>query len=350
MGTETDIAKDVEHVNDMKELEDAWDLSEKSGDEEESSAEDTSGEEEVGVEEPDPEGEGEEGEGVKPEASKEPAPKEPQPSKEPEVAPPAGWKGVVKQRWKELPADVKQEIARRERDYAVGIQQYAETAKRASDYDRLLSPYQSLFVANGTSPVQGLQNILQTAASLQMGSASNKAKIVGDLIAQYGVDIQALDNYLSEGVVPENNQEEDRLNKLLEERLAPVNHLIQRMQGHEQQTQRQSFERANQTIQQFATDPKNIYYNDVALDMANILDAAAASNRTVTLDQAYDIACRMHPEIGPIYDSPTPSKESVERKRRASSSVSGTPPAPSKPEVPDDVRSGIEAAWDALVN
>ncbi|MCA1807388.1 MAG: hypothetical protein LC687_06035, partial [Actinobacteria bacterium] len=240
MEPKDDIAKEVDQENDMQELEDAWNLSEESNNEEEDTTPVAEGEAEAEAE-PEPEtAEREDGE---------PAPEaESEPSKEPEIAPPAGWKGVVKQKWKELPADVRQEIARRERDYAVGIQQYSETAKRASDYDRLLSPYQSLFVANGTNPVQGLQNILQTAASLQMGNNAGKAKIVGDLIQQYGVDIESLDNYLADGNVPESNQDQDRLEKLLEERMGPVNQLMQQLQGYQQQTQQQTFQKANQTV------------------------------------------------------------------------------------------------------
>lgn len=264
-----------------------------------------------------------------------------------ELKPPAGWTPEAREGWADLPEKVKQQVLKRERDFAMGIQYTREAAQRAMQYDDLLKPFQPMFAANGQDVISGVRQILGAAASLQMGSQAQKVKTVADLIHQYGVDLVSLDNYLAEGTVPQSAQQNDQLQQMLEQRLAPLNQMYQQYQQYQQTNQQRMAQEAGQTIQQFAADPKNEFYNDVKMDMADLLDLAASRNQRLTLEEAYQRACMMNPQIAQVLQTRQQASQ-LEAKRKASSSVRGAP-APKTPAAqPDDIRSSIEAAWAEL--
>lgn len=277
----------------------------------------------------------------------EPAPKAEEPPA-PEEKPPAGWKPEAREHWKSLNPDVRREILRRERDFAIGIQYTREAAKRGQQFEELVQPFQPMFRANGQNEVEGVRNVLQVAATLQMGSTGQKVKAVADLINNFGVDLQALDSYLAEGGVPQQVEQNDQLNQMLQQRLAPYERFMQQYAQQQQAQTRQMASAASQTIEQFAQDPQNEFYRDVRMDMADILDMAAKRGVNMTLKDAYDRACMMNPEISSVIISRRQA-ESIPKKRSASVSVRGKPSGPrSGVNVPQDLRSEIEAAWDNM--
>jgi len=330
--------------NTMADLEAAWEEVESrdSGDTEpEPEPEpELTGEEPETETEPEPEPEPEGGEGEEPAGEKKAAP-----TSQEEKAP-ASWKPEVREEWSKLPPAVKQEIMRREKNFAVGIQQSREAAQRGEAYDRLLHPFRPMFTASGQNEFQGVQGVLQAAATLQMGSPAQKVKMVADLIGQYGVDLVALDGYLADGNMPAQAQESDNINRILEERLAPINQMVQSFQQQRQADSQRTAMQAGQTVQQFGTDPKNEFYNDVKMDMADILDLAASRGLNMSLEDAYHRACMLNPSISKVVQAREAAK-SLQGKKKASVSISGGPGAPSKPEAGETVLSAVEAAWEA---
>jgi len=254
--------------------------------------------------------------------------------------PPVGLSPAAREAWKETPKAMRAEIAKREADFAKGIQQYAENAKRAQGMDAVLQPYQQYLAMNG-GPGKTIQTLLQTGASLQMGSPTQKAQMVAQLINQFGVDIQALDQLLV-GQTPK-EKPENQFNQILDQRLAPLQQQLSEYQRREQAMQQQEQGKIVSEIDGFAAEHE--FYMDVRGDMADILDMAANRGQPMTLKQAYEKACVLHPEISNILQSrqkaPTP------QQRRAASSISGSPSGTDGGSAADSIRAAIEDAWNS---
>ena len=249
--------------------------------------------------------------------------------------PPRSLSPAAREAWKDVPDAVKGEIQKREADYEKGIMKYAQNAKRAEQMDRVMAPYSQFFAMNGGA-AQTIPGVLQAASVLQMGSPQQKAQTVAGMIKQFGVDIQTLDSLL---VGEQPQQQGPDINQLVDQRL---------QQYHQQQHQQQLAQQQQgiQTeLQQFASDPNNEFYNDIKMDMADIIEMAANRGQQLTLKEAYDRACMMNPQISQILSS-RQSQAAVNTKRRAAVSVSGAPGGPGGTEAPTDIRSALEHAWD----
>lgn len=253
---------------------------------------------------------------------------------------PVGLPPAAREAWKDTPAPVREALAKRERDFANGIKQYAENAKRAELMDRSLAPYQQYFAMQNQPPGQTVSTLLQTASILQMGSPQQKADMVANLINQFGVDIDALDNRLSGA--PQQQAPQQQQPAFRPEQIPQL--VQQELQRREQAMVGQ---RVNNDVQAFASDPQNEFYVDVRNDMADILDLSARQGRDMSLKQAYDRACAINPDISRIIAQREAQKQRNGR-RSAASSISGAPAAPHTGAEHDSIRDALEAAWDGV--
>jgi hypothetical protein len=120
-----------------------------------------------------------------------------------------------------------------------------------------------------------------------------------------------------------------QLEQLIDQRLAPVNQLMQQIEENRKNQVYQVQNQATQTIEQFKADQKNEFFDDVKLTMADFLDMAAQHNQHMSLQEAYDRACAMNPEIAQtIMERRAQGRGQTtaghaEAKKRAASSVSG---------------------------
>ena len=260
--------------------------------------------------------------------------------------PPVGLSAPAREAWKDAPKAIKDELAKREKDYATGIQRYAESAQRSQAMDKALAPYSQLFAMNGGAQ-QTLPGLLQTASVLQMGSAPQKAEMVAGLIKQFGVDIQTLDNVLSgQPDVPRGTQQNPDLDRMLQEKLAPYQQFMNQVQQNQAAQAAQSQQVIGNELQTFANDPKNEFYSDVSSIMADQLEVAARNGQNMTLPEAYRIGCMLHPDVSNIMDTrkSTPSS----KKRRAASSIHGSPSGEGGGNEGNlSMTDAINAAWDA---
>ena len=175
--------------------------------------------------------------------------------------------------------------------------------------------------------LQGIGELLKTAATLAIGSPQVKAQRLAGLAKHYNIDIGLLDQALA-GTMPE-NPEEDRLQRLLDQRMGPVNQLMQQVQQAQQNQQQQVFVQANQTVEQFGQDPRNEHYDAVRTVMADFLDVAAHNGQVMTLDEAYQRACMATPgvaeEMTRRFNSGVVStqQQHLQQKSNAAASISG---------------------------
>jgi len=237
---------------------------------------------------------------------------------------------------------MKEAIAKREKDFAYQIQKTAEGAKRAEAMDRSLQPFQQLFQMNGGAS-QFLPNMLQVASLLQMGTPQQKAQTAANLIKQFGVDVQTLDNALVGEQPPPEVQQQSQLDQLLNQRLAPLQQQLSQYQQREQYAQQQAQHSIQTELSEFAA--QNEFYEDLKGDMADLMELASNRGREMSLEQAYSIASKQHPTISKILESRI-GQETVNRKRSAASSVSGSPGGTMEAPPANSIAAALNDAWE----
>jgi hypothetical protein len=256
--------------------------------------------------------------------------------------PPVGLSLEARESWKDTPDAIKADIVKRENDYAAGIEKHRQATERVQGMDKALQPYQQYLQMNGGAG-QALQGLLQTGSSLQMGSPIQKAQVVANLIKQFGVDIKSLDSMLvGEAPTPE-TQQQNQFEQMFNERLAPIQQQLAGYQQREQQQNQQAQGQVAQEVTDFGTN--NEFYTDVRGDMADLLDMAANRGRQMNMDEAYRLACANHPQISKIMSGRV-SQQTVDSKRKAASSITGSPGGGMQGQGHSDRMGALNDAFD----
>ena len=273
---------------------------------------------------------------------------------------PVAWRAEARQHWEELPAAVKTEVLRREREVDRALDASAESRRFQEQFTGIVQPYQAFMAADGVDPLTATRNLMQTAAVLKVGSPQQKAGIALDIIRRYGVDIGMLDSMLAGEMpapgVPGNGNGgapmDPGMQQYLDQKLAPVNQFMQNIQSAQQNRDAQTTASVDAEIERFASDPDNIFFEDVRDDMAALLRAAAGQGREMTIPQAYTYAVNSRPDLAQIQrqrDAAKASKQqqaSLQSKKLAAASVKGTAVEQVPQSQPKTLRGSIEQAWD----
>lgn len=291
----------------------------------------------------------------KPEDGMQPGPKS-EPKTNREERAPQSWKPETRQHWQALPAEVRSEIARREGEFTRVMQETAESRKMAEAFQRTIAPYEHFIRAENSNPFQAIDNLMATAARLRTGTAPELATLVSQLINQYGVGrfgkgfIETLDHALV-GQTPQEDPREAMMRQKLEQEIAPVKQFMNQFQQMQQMQEQQMQGQAGNQVQGFLANHE--FAMDVKDDMADLIEMAHKRGRELSLEEAYEKACRSHPSIGKILANRDKSNQAqsinqvAQRARSASVSVSGAPSGGANSSGPGDLRSALESAWSS---
>ncbi len=266
---------------------------------------------------------------------------------------PASWRPEIREHWGSLPEPVRAEIARREVEVQRTLQETSEARKTAESIDRVISPYMSFIKAEGSNPLQAIDNMMSTAAKLRTGTAPELATMMAQLINQFGTGrfgnafIEQLDGALA-GQAPRVDPQQAALEQALNQRLAPVQQMLTQFQQAQVYQQQQVAERAQNEVAQFISQAE--FGDDVREDMADLLEAAQRKGQSLTLQQAYEKACYLNDSVRKVMQQrqaaqgATVTTQAAQRAKAAAVSVSGGAPLGALKQEPTDVRAAIEAA------
>jgi hypothetical protein len=255
---------------------------------------------------------------------------------------PASWKPEVREKWGSVDPVIKAEVHRREYEMQQVLQQSAGARQFIDAFERVVQPYEMFIRAENSNPLAAVQNLMQTAAELRVGTPQSKAQLVAGIINSFGIDVQMLDSLLS-GQVPQAGQQPQQFrDPRFDQFLAQQQQLLaQRAQQEdaEMRTQLATFGEAHE------------FYRDVAGVMADIVEIRARQGQPVDLEKIYAEACKMHEGVSTILAQRAAAAKSssnsaaVLRAKRAAASVKGEP-TPDGATVPknDSIRAAIEAA------
>jgi hypothetical protein len=266
----------------------------------------------------------------------------------PELKAPASWTPQARERWAALDPEVRAEVHRREGELQTVLQRSASARQFTEAFEQVMRPYEVFIRQENSNPLQAVQNMMQTAATMRVGTAQQKAETVAGIIRNFGVDIEQLDSLLAGQLPPQGSQRQQEFrDPRFDQFLAAQQALIQQNESRQMQT-------IHQEVQAFASGHE--FYADVQPIMADLMAIRAKQGQALDLEGAYKLACGMHEGVAATIAQRAASSQNagqsqaVLRAKRAAASVKGDPTPHTGATVPkdDSVRSSIEAAIQQL--
>jgi hypothetical protein len=261
---------------------------------------------------------------------------------------PQAWKPEAREFWNQIPEAARREIMRTEQNIQQTLRETVEDRRFAQAVKETIRPFEYLIKAENGNPIQAIDNLMSTAARLRTGNANDVAGLVTEIVNQFGIGrfgqgfINALDSSLA--------------GKLPQQQIDPyVAQMEQRVRQMEQTFQQQQYQQAQQLDTSVRTELGDFmssaeFANDVRMEMADLLDMAAARGQDMTLQEAYDRACWANPEIRNILterqtrERAQQTNQVAQKARSAAVSVGGSPAFNPNQEPGTSIRDAIEFA------
>jgi hypothetical protein len=266
---------------------------------------------------------------------------------------PQAWRPEVREHWAQLPENVRSEIHRREVEVQRTLQESSEARKNYDALMRTIQPYEAFIRAENSNPMQAIDNLMSTAARLRTGTAPELATMVAGLVNQFGIGrfgngfIEMLDSALA-GQAPKQDPQQAALDAALNQRLAPMQQMLNQFQQAQRAQQQQATQSAQNEVADFLN--KAEFANDVREDMADLMEAANRRGQNLSLVDAYKKACLMNDNVRAVLGQRAKAQgaqqgtQAAQKARSAAVQVSGSAPMGALRQDPTDVRSAIEAA------
>jgi hypothetical protein len=269
---------------------------------------------------------------------------------------PIDWSPELREQWSGLPESVRGQIAAREAQMSQAMQGTAQARQIANEFTGVANQYGSVMAAEGVkNPVQMFDNVMRTVSELRMGTPQQKAARVAELINNYGVDLDTLDGVLTASITgePQEVGQNDQFAQMLDQRMAPVNQMMQQLAGMQQQKQYGVQQNAVNEVNTFSQTAE--FLGDVRHDVADLMDLATRQGREMPLQEAYDKACAMNPQIANVLSQRAEqtklagAQRSIAGKRNAGSSLAPGNPRGQNTTPTGNLYDAISAAWDDQV-
>lgn len=273
-----------------------------------------------------------------------------------EMKPPQSWRGPAKETWGALPEAARVEVLRREKEIATQLAAVGEDRKYASAFRQTLAPYEAQIRAEGSTPEKAVGNLLNTAMALRTAPPAHKAQLVAGIITDFGVPLEGLVAALQGRTPPQSAPPPQQLDA------ATIAQQVEK-----QLMQRLSAQRESQLVAKYSSETESFlekqpmhgldgtdYSQEIREDMADIIERATKRGSPMTLERAYTLAARQHPEVVKVLErqeraaAAAKASASTQRARVAASSVRSSPattPVTKGGEM--DLRSTLEAAFEA---
>lgn len=266
--------------------------------------------------------------------------------------PPQSWKANVREKWASLPPEVQAEVARREKDVAQTLQQAAQARQFAEQFSETVRPFEAMLRAENADPLRTVGSLLQTAAALRTAPPPHKAQLVANMVRAFGVDISMLDQALTaaangNGAAPAPAQPQPRPEQFRDPR---VDDLLGKLSAAEQRVATERTTRAEREVSAFAESHE--FFDDVRETMADLREVAERRGVDLPLEEAYNRAIALHPEIPQVLQqreaakAATTGKPATLRAKTAASSVRSHPTASVGKTQPTSLREQLEAAMN----
>jgi hypothetical protein len=188
--------------------------------------------------------------------------------------PPKSWAKEKHELWSKLPADAQDYYELREKQMLDGIEQYKGDAGYAKQLRDVISPYKAVLASQGVSETEAVQYLLNAHYRLTQGTPEERAAAY----RQIGVDLGL-----------EQADETAPLDPALKQLQQELHQVKSTLTAQQQAEYNKHKAQADAETNTFASDPANLYFNEVAQDMLPFVKAGAS------LKDAYDKAVWANP-------------------------------------------------------
>jgi hypothetical protein len=274
------------------------------------------------------------------------------------IQPPAGMSPLAREHWAALPLVMQQEIQRREVDMQRFVNDTAQTRQVGDAFMHAIQPHMMAIQAEGVDPITAVTNLMSIGSRLRFGTPAEKANTVAQIVKAYGIDVRGLDGALDETLNGNRQQPQDTgganpqyIQQLVQQQLAPI---MQAAQQRQQAAAQQIEVSTRTTMEQFASDPKNEFFNDLRGTMADMIEVAERQGYMLTLADAYQRAAMLHPEVSRVMLARQQGVNAqkltaaARTAKAAAVSVRGSAPVGNPDAVePSSIRESIEAAIES---
>jgi len=256
--------------------------------------------------------------------------------------PPTYAKKAIREKWTELPPEVRQEIHERETDIHRQFTRFDDERTFGKQVKEVVAPYEPFIRSLGADPVQALDYLLKTDYALRTAPPEARKQMFMKAAADYGIQFGPDEL----GAAP---QGDPRVETLAQQ----IARLEQAQQSDIQARQLQEQQSLEQQIADFASRPDKPFFDRVSPIMASLLQSGQVGN----LEEAYDQAVWADPETRALQLAAEQSQRSsksqaaVDKARAASASVTGAPGLTVQASSPtssgsleDDIRAAMNAA------
>lgn len=224
--------------------------------------------------------------------------------------PPKTWRKEVAASWASLPEPVRAEIHKREQDMYSGIEQYREGANFAWQVKGLFRPYEQVMQRAGIAPEQILPGLVEAHGTLSLGTEEQKLNLMGRLLRDYAIPVPKLLAQLTGGALADTEPFVDPQVKALRDELDSVKSRLSEQDNAAAQARQAEI---RQTVSEFANDPKNVYFADLADDIAALIRGGVTKDIKV----AYEKALWANPVVRAKEQARVAAEAESERTRKA---------------------------------
>lgn len=219
-----------------------------------------------------------------------PAPEGTAPAPEGAAPGPAGWEAPKTWRkeaaaeFPKLPPVVQAEIAKREEDMFKGLDSYRKDAGIGKGFKDTIAPFLPACQQQGIDPLMLTKSLLNAHYTLTFADPNRKVEMLAKIAQEYGLG----DRFL---VAPEEDA------ALVDPQVARLRQELDTIKAQMAQTtsakEREIRENVQRDIEAFSKDPANIYFDEVAGDIAKLIAGGVAKD----LKEAYELAIWHNPTV-----------------------------------------------------
>ena len=258
------------------------------------------------------------------------------------IGPPASLSAPVKAMWATLPAEVQQDLVRRERETTTAIEERSVKLKGYEPWEAALAPVKDRLSTQGVTPDAYIRSLVAADQWLQR----NPAEAMQYLARQYGApQVQVPQAGAPNAPTPPVDIDQ-RVTALVNARLAA-----------EQEAQASA--KVQGDVETFSKDPAHPYFENVRPIMAGLL----SSGQSPDLKDAYEKACWADPTVrGLLMKDQAEAAAKAQRDaasqrtqqaKRAGGSVTGSPgpggSAVTAAQTGSTIRDDVRAAYDEVM-
>lgn len=231
---------------------------------------------------------------------------EPETPAEPIRVPPS-LPAALKAKFAELPQEWRDAFHKRDEDVNTAKAQWEAKAARLNRYDEILAPHKDAWAVQGLDDHQAIARLVAAEKVLR----ETPAQGILYLAQSYGVDLRSLVG--QPGNLAQPQAQAPVADPVISELQSTVQTLKEALDKQSQSASQASLAQAQAQITQFASDPANLYFENVKDDVALLLE----SGRAQTLKDAYEMAIWANPETRPLLMAQQAQQQQVAQQAKA---------------------------------